>query len=59
MNKITSKSGKFLDTILHGKWKKCKYYKTCEDARAENETCMHGGGEMLNIIPKIVKREME
>ena len=39
------KFGKFFDTLLHGKWKKCKYYKTCEDARKESETCMHGGGE--------------
>ncbi len=34
-HRITTKFGKFLDTILHGKWHKCKYYKTCEDARAD------------------------
>jgi hypothetical protein len=30
---FTAKFGKFLDTILHGKYRKCKYYKTCKDAR--------------------------
>jgi hypothetical protein len=32
---ITAKFGKFLDYLIHGKWHKCRYYKTCEDARAE------------------------
>ncbi len=35
-HRFTAKFGKFLDTILHGKWRKCKCYKRCEDARAEN-----------------------
>ncbi len=35
-HRITAKSGKLLDAILHGKWRKCKYYKMCEDARKDS-----------------------
>jgi len=33
-HRFTAKFGKFLDMAIHGKWKKCKYYKTCGDAKA-------------------------
>ena len=34
-HRIATKSGKFLDALIHGKYHKCKYYKMCEDARKD------------------------